>query len=245
MGSIPALISDMNIIDLALLLIALISIAFALYRGFLSSLLGFIACAVSLAAAFLISPYLTRILGANQGLNSLIATYTDAGSLVGDFALAHTPVYAMNEQTVDTMLKNISLPDEMRKILQTGLAAAARQGTADITVNSTVTHVIVSAMLGIGSFILCFFGCLIITHFLINMFGHVFPFPMLIHFDTPAAAILGLMRGVLVVSVLLLTVPLIRTVVPFDLVNRYLDQSMLIPMLSRNDIFMRIAVGGI
>ena len=235
----------MNIIDLILLLIALISVAFALYRGFLSSLLGIIACAASLAVAFLTGPSLTRILAANQGLSSLIATYTDAGSLVGDFALAHTPVYAMNEQTVDTMLKNISLPDEMRKILQTGLASAARQGSADITVNSTVTHVIVSAMLGIGSFILCFFVCLIVTHFLINMIGHVFPFPVLIHFDSLAAAILGLMRGVLIVCVLLLSIPLIRTVVPFDLVNWYLDQSTLIPMLSRNDIFMRIAVGGI
>gem|GEM_PF-1065003 len=234
----------MNITDLFFLLVIFVSAAFALYRGFISSLLGAAVCVLSLAFAFWTGPSVARFLAANQGLGSMIATYTDAGSLIGDYALAHTPVYALNTQALESALKSISLPEEMQSVLQSGLQQAIQSGDMSLTVNNAVTNVVVWTVLRISSFILCFFAGLVIGHFLINLISHVFPFPILVHFDSLLACILGIARGVMVVYVILMAIPLIRTFIPFDPVSRILDQSRAIALIGDTAAFIRIAAGG-
>ena len=51
----------------------------------------------------------------------LVGTYTDAGSLVGDYSLATTQVSGMSAALIQTVLKSVSLPDSIAAILQSNL----------------------------------------------------------------------------------------------------------------------------
>ncbi|MBQ7455266.1 MAG: hypothetical protein IJS53_02380, partial [Clostridia bacterium] len=114
----------MNIIDLLVLLVLAASALFALYRGAVASLLGLAACLVSFVFAFAAGPSLAAALGRNQGVTSLLTTYTDAGSLVGDHSLATTAVNGMSASTLEAVLKSVELPESIEGILRQNLAGA-------------------------------------------------------------------------------------------------------------------------
>ena len=115
----------MNIIDIFLLLIIGVSIVFAIYRGFLASLLGTIACFLSLVFALAAGPRLAGALAQNQGVTDLLATYTDAGSVIGDASLARTPIIIIDSDTLENILKNVSLPPVVRDLLRQNIRSSA------------------------------------------------------------------------------------------------------------------------
>lgn len=232
----------MNIIDLLLLAAIFISIALAVYRGFLASFLGLLACLASLLFAFLVSPQLARLLGNSQSIANLLATYTDAGSLIGDYSLSVIPVAALNDSILETVMKNVTLPPLIQDILYQNLMTNAFSGSA-YTVNEYVSATIVTVLLQAGSFMLCYFACFLALHALINLVDHVFYFPVLRHFDWAMAAVMGLLRGIAVVWVLLLLVPMVRIVIPFDLLETYLAQSKLLPLIGSDAFFLRVVNG--
>ena len=112
------------------------------------------------------------------------------------------------------------------------------------TVNEYVSATIVSVALQAVSFVICFVLCFLALHMLINLANHVFYFPVLKHFDGITAALLGLLRGMLLLYVLFLLVPLARTVIPLDALDRYIDQSALTPLFASDSFFARVVTGG-
>lgn len=232
----------MNIIDFLLLAVIFISVALAVYRGFLASLLGLLACLASLLFAFLAGPHLVRLLAGNQSVTDLLSTYTDAGSLIGDYSLSVIPVAVLNDSILETVMKNVTLPPLIQDILRQNLLTGAFAGTA-YTVNEYVTSTIVTVLLQAGSFILCYFACFLALHVAINLVDHVFYFPVLRHFDWLMAAVMGVLRGVCVVWVLLLAVPVVRIVIPFELLESYLGQSTLLPLINSDAFFLRVING--
>ena len=232
----------MNIIDLLLLAVIFISIALAVYRGFLASFLGLLACLASLLFAFLASPQLAKLLGNSQSVANLLATYTDAGSLIGDYSLSVIPVAALNTSILETVMKTVTLPPLIQDILRQNLLTNAFSGSAS-TVNEYVTSTIVTVLLQAGSFMLCYFACFLALHVVINLVDHVFYFPVLRHFDWAMAAVMGLLRGIAVIWVLLLAVPVIRIVIPFDLLEQYLSQSKLLRLIDSDAFFLRVVSG--
>jgi len=234
----------MNMIDFLILLVLFVSAAFAVYRGFVASALGLAACLLSLAAAFLAGPRLAAALSQNQGLTELLATYTDAGSLVGDYSLSITKVNTISKLAVEAVLKSVGLPAMMQSILQSNLTAAAFSQAGLTTVNQYVSATIVQVILRIGCFVLCFFLCTLALHALINLFNHVFYFSMLRHLDTPAAILCGLLRGIMMLYILFLLIPLVRTVIPLDLAEQYINESVFSGLLTSEKLFLRIAAGG-
>lgn len=234
----------MNIIDLALLLVLFISIIFGIYRHSISSLLGLAACLFSFLFAFMAGPQLAAWLGSNQGLTGMLASYTDASSLVGDFSLASTKVAGMSESTLEAVIKNVDLPQCIELILRDNLASAIFERSGVITVNDYIASTIVTAILQSASFVVCYFLCFIVLHFFISLLDHVLQFPVLKFFDGPVAAVFGLLRGVLVLYVLFLLVPVLETAIPLDLISNYIGRSVLAPIFESDGFFLRVVTGG-
>ena len=55
--------------------------------------------------------------------------------------------------------------------------------------------------------------------------------------------VMGVLRGVCVVWVLLLAVPVVRIVIPFELLESYLGQSTLLPLINSDAFFLRVING--
>ena len=234
----------MLIVDILLLAIAAISVVFAIYRGFLASLLGVAACAVSLFVALTFGPRLSEALSRNQGVTDLLSTYTDAKLLVGDVSLGATPVDYLAADTMESILKTVPLPDALTAALRQNIQNKAFADREIYSINGYISATIVSVILNSASFLACFFLCFLALHILINLIDHVFYFPVLRHMDGLAAAVMGLIRGALVLYVLAIVFPLARAAIPFEEVQLQIDASRFLPILYSEKLLLRVIAGG-
>ena len=234
----------MNIIDILILLVLFISIAYGFYRGSVATLLGLAGCLAAFVFAYFAAPYLAAWLGSNRGVTELLVTYTDAGSLVGDYSLATTQVATMSESAIQTVLKSVSLPSGIAAILRNNLAGAAFASVGMTTVNDYVSYTIVAVVLQSASFVCCFFAAFIAAHALISLVSHVFHFSVLKHFDGLMGGVFGLLRGALVLYVLFLMLPVVTTVIPLDLLDPFIEESSLSAIFALDSFFTRIVTGG-
>lgn len=233
----------MNIVDVLLLLVVAISVVFAIYRGFLASLLGVAACFLSLLCALTAGPKLADAMAQNQGITDLMSTYTDAGSLIGDASLASTPIIMLNGTMIDNILKTTSLPAALHDTLRQNIQTRAFDNQGLSTISAYISATIISVLLRAAAFLICFFLCFLALHILINLIDHVFYFPVLRHLNGVSSILMGLIRGAIVVSVLLIVFPLIRSAIPFESVQQQIDGSRLLPLLYREDLFLRVLSG--
>ena len=230
----------MNIIDIVLLLIVGISVIFAVYRGFLAALLGTLACLISLVAALYAGPKLAETLSRNEGVTDLMITYTDASSLIGDYQLANTPINVIGNDTLENILRTISLPDAVGDLLRQNVRSAAFADRGLSTINAYISATIVSVMLRAACFLLCFFAGFLILHILINLIDHVFYFPVLKHLNGLSAGVLGALRGGMIVYALLILAPLLRAAFPYEPVEQAIGQSRLLSLLYSDTLFLRV-----
>ena len=233
----------MNIIDVFLLLIIGVSIVFAIYRGFLASLLGAAACVAALFIALYAGPKLADALGQNQGVTDLLTTYTDAGSMIGDASLANTPIVVIDADTMEIILRTLSLPPVVQDMLRQNVQRAAFEKRGIYNIGQYLSATIVSVLLRAVCFLVCFFLGFLALHILINLVDHVFYFPVLRHMNGPAAALMGAIRGIVIVYVILIIIPLVRTAIPFDMIQQYIDGSRFFPILYSEKLLLRV-IGG-
>lgn len=233
----------MNIIDIALLLILLGSIAFGMYRGSVASLWGLTASVVSYPLTLLLSPYLAAWLSSFSGVMELLAMYTDANALVGDYTLATTAVQGISESALQAVINSLNLPASILGILESNMRQCVFAASGLSTVNDYVAYTIVAVSLQAVSFVCTFIFCSTVLHFIITMLNHVFRFPVLKHFDGLIGGVFGALRGMLILYVLFLLVPLILTIIPVNLVSRLFEDSTLSNVFTSSGFFIRVVTG--
>lgn len=233
----------MNIIDLAFLLLLFVSIAFGIYRGAVSTLFGLAAGVLSFPLTFRFFPYLTSFLGSNPAVIEMLASYTDASTLVGNYSLATTTVAGISESSLQAVINSLSLPESILNILYSNLTQNVFASSGLVTVNDYVTYTIVVIVLQAVCFIITYLSISAALHFIITLIDHVFSFPVLKYLDGAVGGIFGLLRGMLILYVLFLIVPVIQTVVPLDLIPELFADSSLANVFSSSGFFIRVVTG--
>lgn len=233
----------MNIIDIIILGMLLVSVIYGLYKGFLRSVLSLACCLISIVVAFSVSPKLASAISGNQGISSSLVTYTDAISRVGDFDLAIAPVNQLSPGMIQQILDNTALPTAISDILKNNLIEKAFSSIGLSNVNDYVSTTIVGVAVNVLSFIACFALCYLVLSLLMNLIHHIFKLPILKQLDWLAGGALGLVRGCILLYVLFLAIPLISTVIPLDSFNQLLAQSTLAPIFQSNGFFAGVIAG--
>jgi len=233
----------MNIIDIAILVLLACSIIFAIYRGSVASLWGLAASVAAFPLTFLIAPYIASWLGSNRGIMEVLATYTDANALVGDYTLATTAVQGMSQSALQAVINSLSLPDTVLDILRTNMMQNVFASSGLTTVNDYVAYTIVATSLSSVCFVGTYAVCSTALHFVITLIDHVFRFPVLKHFDGLIGGVFGLLRGMLILYVLFLLVPVVLTIVPVSLVRSLFASSTLSGIFTSSGFFIRVVTG--
>ena len=232
----------MNIFDALIWAVILLSVLYALYRGFIHSLLSQAALLLAMALALPASAGLAAQLQGDTSLTSLLVTYTDAVARVGDYDLAHTPVTGIGDDTIDQVLENVGLPSALSALLQKNLLYG-RNIESDRTINDYVQGAVVSSAITI----LCYLACLALIYFalslLLSLVSHVFHFPLLKWLDWAGAGVFGVVRGLTLTCLIYLLMPLLSTVIPLEAFNRLLSASALSPAFLSDRLFAAILAG--
>ena len=233
----------MNSVDIAILVIVGISVIFGVYRGFLQTVLSVAAVIVSLFVALTFGPRLSAVIQGQTSLAEALANYTDAVVRVGDVDLARTEVDSASPSLIDRVIDAAGLPPEIASYLRSNLQTEAYRNQGKTTVNDYVRTTLVSAAVDVISYVLCFFACSLVFSLLINLLKHVCRFPPLRTMDGLAGGLFGLARGVLIVYVLFLLLPVAETIVPDRGVQRLLEDSRLAGFFQSGGFFASVLSG--
>jgi len=233
----------MNTIDIIILVIVAASVIYGFYRGFVQTILSVACCLLSVLLAFTFGPKLAAAVSNYQGVSSSLATYTDAVARVGDYELASVPVSQLNDGIIGQVLSSVTLPAPIASILENNLKGQVFSGTGLNTVNDYVSNTVVAVAINVLSFIVCFAVSYLILSIVISLIQHVFKLPLLRQLDWLAGGIFGLVRGVLIVYVLFLLIPVVSTILPIDTFNDLVAQSTLAPIFQSDGFFAGVIAG--
>ena len=229
----------MNIFDLAILAVLLLSVAYAIYRGAVQTVLNTGALILAVLLAYPLSVPLSDAVAGNTAITSQLLTYTDALARVGDVELANTPVTGISPETIDLVVENTGLPDALATILRRNLESGARI-ESDRTVNDYVQSAVLASAIRILSYMVCAFAVYIVLALVISLFNYVFHFPLVRGVDWAVSALFGLARGAMLLALLFLLVPLLQTAIPLDIFRDALSGSTLAARFMNTSFFTGI-----
>ena len=229
----------MNVFDLAILAVLLLSVAYAIYRGAVQTVLNTGALILAVLLAYPLSVPLSDAVAGNTAITSQLLTYTDALARVGDVELANTPVTGISPETIDLVVENTSLPDALATILRRNLESGARI-ESDRTVNDYVQSAVLASAIRILSYMVCAFAVYIVLALVISLFNYVFHFPLVRGVDWAVSALFGLARGAMLLALLFLLVPLMQTAIPLDIFRDALSGSTLAARFMNTSFFTGI-----
>ena len=233
----------MNGVDIAILVIVGISVVYGVYHGFLQTALSVASFLLAVWAAFIFGPSVSALIRNNSGITTTLSTYTDAVARVGDVDLAQTNAAALDSNGISRVLKAVGLPDVLADTLEKNLAGRTLAGEGAVTVNDYVKSTLVNAAVNVGSYVAVFVVTSVVLGLVCSLIKHVFKFPPLRMADGAAGGVFGLCRGVIIVYVLFLMVPIVATVVPRDIVTSYVSESTLAPLFQSGGYFAKVIAG--
>lgn len=231
----------MNALDIIIGGILAVSVIYGVYHGFLHTVFSIGGALLSGFLAFAFGPRAADWLRALPGVKATLTTYTDAIARVGDFDLANTQVRGLTGDVIDTVLRSVSLPEPLAKLLKDNLSTQAFAQTNANTVNDYVSKTIVSTAVDVLCFLLVFALSYMVISFILGLISHVVDFPILRQLDWLAGAALGLLRGGLIVYLLLLLLPILQTVVPDQGLASLISTSKLLPLFNNVTLFLKVA----
>ena len=231
----------MNIIDILILAVLAVSVIYGMHRGFISGVLSVAALIGAAALSFAMSGQLAAWLKGNQTLVDTLMYYTDAGSRVSSLDLSLMSVSQVTEGALEQILSSANLPAAFRAAFITGLGSAS----SGMTIAELLSQTIVSVSISILSFLICFFVSYIVATFVIHLISYVFELPVLRHLDALIGGVFGLVRGVLLLFILFMLVPIVLAVAPVPQIEELIAASRLAPMFDSQLILsiLRSSIG--
>ena len=231
----------MNIIDILILAVIAVSVIYGMHRGFISGVLSVAALIGAAALSFAMSPQLAAWLKGNETLVETLMYYTDAGSRVSSLDLSLMSVSQVTEGALEQILSSANLPAAFRAAFITGLGSAS----SGMTIAELLSQTIVSVSISILSFLICFFVSYIVAIFVIHLISYVFELPVLRHLDALIGGVFGLVRGVLLLFILFMLVPIVLAVAPVPQIEELIAASRLAPMFDSQLILsiLRSSIG--
>ena len=233
----------MNVVDFVILAVIGISVIYGFYHGFVHTVLSVGCCLLSVMLAIHFAPQLSSVLRSNEGVTQTLANYTDAVARVGDYELASTQVQGMDQHVISQVLSSVELPSSISVILESNLKKASFAGTFMTTVNDYVSNTVVAVAINVLCFVLCFAVAYLLLSMVVALIRHVFKFPLLKMMDWLAGGAFGLVRGVVLVYMLFLLVPILSTVLPVDGFDALLQHSRLASLFMSDGFFAGVIAG--
>ena len=234
----------MNAIDIAILFILAASVIYGCYRGFVHTILSMACCLLSFLLAIFFAPPLATAVSNNESIQSTLVNYTDALTRVEDTSLANQQIAGqIDDSVISRILDNVNLPDPIKNILENNLKGNVFSNTSVNTVNGYVSNTVVFVAIQVLSFIACFIVSYLVLSVILSLVQHVFKLPLLRQADWLAGGVFGLLRGALIIYVLFLLLPVLKTIVPLDSFSDMVEQSALSSIFQSDGFFSGVISG--
>ncbi|MDL2289554.1 CvpA family protein [Clostridia bacterium OttesenSCG-928-F22] len=214
----------MNIVDIVILALILIGIVMGAYKGFLYSIINVGIFFLSILIALLFSPIMSRGVMDTE-LFTTVQEYTDGAQRIHTITMVHTPVDALSEAQIESVVKSANLPSPFGSLLEKNLNDQAFEKDGLITLGNYFDRSLAIVVINIFCFVLMYF----IAHTVLTVFlsgtNYVIKFPVLKHFDSLVGGCFGAVHGIFFVFLIFMLVPVIFTLLPYDSIISLVETS--------------------
>lgn len=215
----------MNYIDLAIILLLGLSLLSGFHRGFLVSILSIASYFVSWLAAYMFMPTVASIIRGEQDIVSAMLYYTEGAEKLGSVDISRAIVSQVED--INSVVSGSNLPYPINSLVESNIVGEVFRDQGLNTVGEYFNQTIVNVAINVVSFLAVFLLVSLILSFVIRGADFIAKLPVLHQFDRLLGAGFGLIRGFLIVFLIFMIVPLVLTVLPFQFIQLYIEESTL------------------
>ena len=228
-------------VDLVILLILAIALLAGYYRGVIYSAINLGVSILSFVMALLLCTTLSGVVQKRQSLYEMMLYYFEGYEYINETSveLVHVSVSQIGEKELAVVVRNADMPSPFDSAITGNVKKQVYEDRGIYSLGDYFNQTIVDTVLNIISLLLLFLIFRLLFGFVLRLidFGAA-GLPRLKQFDVPLACGIGLLHGVLLVSVLFMFVPLMLVVVPR--LSKFIDGSLLGGFFYRGNVLLRM-----
>lgn len=230
-----------NLLDVGVLVIIALCVLAGLYRGFLVAVMGIASYFISWLLAFLLIGVLSSAIQANEPLTTAMVYYTEGSEKIGNVELTRMPVSQVDD--VSAIMLDADLPYPMDELVANNITTEAFADEGLVTVGEYFDITIVRFFINVLSFMIIFVIIRTAFAFVIHGVDATLHFPILRSLDGLLGAGFGLINGLLMSFFIFMLVPFIMTVLPFDFITNYVEESFFGLFLYKSNFLLSLIPG--
>lgn len=227
----------MNIIDIILISILVLSVIYAAFRGFVHSMLSLGASILSFFLAHALVPSIVKRIASNINIVNIIKYYTDTASKISDLGFVSSDA-TINTSAISSIFDRLQLASPLDIIVKANVKEKVISGSTEL--NEIISKTIITVAINILAFIICFFVIFLMISIIISLLNSVLRYPQLKHGDMVLSIILGIARGTIFLFVLCTIIPILRTIIPIEEIRLLFNQSEYLSLFSNATLILRI-----
>lgn len=233
----------MNIIGFAILGFIAIYILSGAYKGFVWSASTLVASVVSCVLALLLMSGVSKLIVSNDNFYEAMLSYTEGSEYVFDVEYAKTDITKLTNDQIDEVMEKANLPYPMDERVHENIMTEAFKDDQITTLGDYFNESMVMVIVNIISFLIIYFILRVILTFVLSWLDYSKPFPVLRRVDWLVGGCIGAVRGVVAASIVLMVLPIVLTVLPFDAIKELVDASSIATFFYKSSLLLKFIPG--
>jgi uncharacterized membrane protein required for colicin V production len=234
-------LAGMNVVDVVILAILLLSMVSGMYKGFISSGLATLGFVGAVAGAILFCPQLANLFQSNNGLMNSLSYYLDAPDLLSKLASTSAAQAASNSTILSQATGALSsLPTSIVDAFKDNVLNQLFNTLNLSSLGDYLSQTIIVSAAYVISFLLIFAACYIVVLLVANLLNNVFHFPLLRHFDWLLGGVFGLLRGAFITMIILSVMPLLLSLLELNVMDKLMAGSQLAHYFTNDSLIRQV-----
>lgn len=234
----------MNLLDFVIIGIIALLALLGYFQGFLVSVLNIASFFVSWLLSVIISPAVAAVVKAQASLASQMLYYTEGAELIGNVEHARMAVSGLSAQDMDMIVSESSVPSHIDSLVRSNIAGEVFKAQNISTVGDYFNQTIVNFAINVMSFLAVFLVVRAVLSIFIHATDYTVKLPVLKHFDSLLGGAFGIVRGLFIVFLIFMVVPLLLVVLGGFGIKEYINNSFL-GSIFYDANFLLALVGGV
>lgn len=216
---------EINILDITVYAIILISVAAGFYQGFLATSANTVGYFLSLLAASVFYGGAAMNVKAAGKVIPALLYYSETSDMLGSVDVYRTSIAGMTKPALNKLLNGLSLPHPVDQWFSHNVLNQVYEQMGIQNLGDYLSRTVAETAVNIGCFLMIFLGVYIALTIAVNLTHYVVKLPALQRMDGVAGAVVGLGRGILLVFALFLAVPAVLSMLPVQQVKEIVETS--------------------
>lgn len=227
-------------ITVVIIVIILLYVLSGVYKGFLWSVYTLGASLVSCALAFALMGPVSSAVRSNDYLYASMLSYTEGAESIYDVELRKVPIDEITEDELEEVMERSDLVFPLRDSVYKNITEKSFESEGIVTLGDYFNESLVRVILNIASFIILYLVFRVVLTFLICWADYTFTFKKLRKADFALGGAIGLLRGIIGISIVFMLVPVLLTVLNFDSIRDMVEGNALAYFFHNSNLLLML-----